>query len=92
MTNQQNRLEKLTQLLEPGKPTITIEKGIGFTVNLQSYESARIDSKITITGSLDHLEEIKAEVDHQLEEEITKQIQDLVQQVDPNKTLLGHRK
>lgn len=89
---QEERLQKLTQLMEQGKPTITVEKGVGFTVNLQSYESARIDSKITITGSLDHLTEIKAEVDHQLEEEITKQIQDLVAQVDPNKTLLGHRK
>lgn len=90
--NQIQRLKELTQPIPAGTPKVTISQSIGFTVNLQAYESARIDATISIEGVLENIETIKAEVASQLEDAITKQIKDLIAQVDPNKTLLGHRK
>jgi hypothetical protein len=90
--NQMQRLKELSKPIEPGTPKVTISQSIGFTVNLQAYESARIDTSISIEGALENIDNIKEEVYAQLEEAITKQIKDLVAQVDPNKTLLGHRK
>lgn len=90
--NQMDRLKKLTQPIEAGTPKVTISQSIGFTVNLQSYESARIDASISIEGALANVEQIKEEISIQLEQSITKQIRELIEQVDPNKTLLGHRK
>lgn len=86
------RMVKLTHPLEAGQPKVTISNSIGFTINLQGYESARLDATISIEGALENIEDLKAEVSEQLEATITKQIQELIAQVDPNKTLLGYKK
>jgi hypothetical protein len=92
MENQMERMKQITQPIEPGQPKVTISQSIGFTVNLMQYESARIDASVSIEGALNNIESIKAEVSAQLEEAITKQIRELIEQVDPNKTLLGYKK
>jgi hypothetical protein len=83
---------KLLQPVETGTPTIEISRSVGFTVNLQGYESARIDSTVKITGALENKDEITALVSAELESQITAQIQDIVAQHNPNKTLLGYNK
>lgn len=83
---------KLLQPVEPGVPTIEISRSVGFTVNLQGYESARIDSTVKVTGALMNKDEITALVSAELEQQITAQIQDIVVQHNPNKTLLGYNK
>jgi hypothetical protein len=84
--------KELIQQMPEGHPQIEVTKSIGFTVNLQGYESARIDATVKVTGLLENKEEIKKLVTAELESEIQNQIGELVKQHDPNKTLLGYRK
>lgn len=92
VNNAKNIPQKLLEAIPEGVPTIEVMKSIGFTVNLQGYESARIDASVTIKGTLENKEEIKALVTAELENEIKAQIGELVNQHDPNKTLLGYKK
>jgi hypothetical protein len=82
----------LTEEVAPGTPMVEISKSMGFTVNLQGYESARIDCSVKISGSLVNVEAIKAEVTKQLEGEVKAAIGQLVEQHDTRKTLLGYSK
>jgi hypothetical protein len=83
---------ELLQELKAGQPTIKISRSLGFTVNLQGYESARIDATIEITGALENKELITTTITRELEAQIQHQISEIVAQHDPNKTLLGYRK
>jgi hypothetical protein len=84
--------EELLRPIPAGVPTVEIAKSIGFTVNLQAYESARIDCSVKINGALEDIEIIKAEVTKQLEAEVKEAIGQLVEQHDTRKTLLGYSK
>lgn len=84
--------EALLKPVEDGTPKVEISKSIGFTVNLQAYESARIDCNVKITGALENIELIKEQVSKELEAEAKKSISELVQQHDTRKTLLGYSK
>jgi ABC-type hemin transport system substrate-binding protein len=92
MAEKLNVPTELLQHLEAGEPTVKISRSMGFTVNLQGYESARIDATIEITGSLENKDKIAEAVQKELEQQIQSQIKDIVDQHDPNKTLLGYRK
>lgn len=82
----------LLQPVAEGTPTIEVSRSIGFTVNLQGYESARIDSTVKITGALANKDLIAKQVSEELEAQITAQINDIVTQHSPSKTLLGYNK
>lgn len=82
----------LLKQVEVGTPTVEIMKSVGFTVNLQAYESARLDCSVKITGALENVEAIKEEVTKQLDIEVQNQIKQLVDEHDTSKTLLGYRK
>jgi hypothetical protein len=84
--------KELLETVEAGKPTVEISRSMGFTVNLQGYESARIDATIKINGALENKDKIAELVQKELEQQIQSQIKDIVDQHDPNKTLLGYRK
>jgi hypothetical protein len=84
--------KELLQVVPEGTPVIEISRSIGFTVNLQGYESARIDSTVKITGALENKDTIAKAVEEELADQITAQIQDIVKQHDPHKTLLGYKK
>lgn len=84
--------EHLLQSVEEGTPQIEISRSMGFTINLQGYETARIDASVKVTGALENKDEIVSLVEAELESQMKKQIADVVQQHDPNKTLLGYRK
>lgn len=91
----EKKLNVPTELLETvaqGEPTIEVSRSMGFTVNLQGYESARIDATIKISGALKNKDAIITAVQGELEQQIQSQIKDIVDQHDPNKTLLGYRK
>lgn len=95
MNEKMEELHIPPELLEPideGTPTIEISKAIGFTVNLQGYETARIDTRITIKGKLENKDKVAELVNRELEAEIKKQIDELIEQFDPNRTLLGFPK
>lgn len=92
MTEKLNVPTELLQTLEAGEPTIKVSRSMGFTVNLQGYESARIDATIEINGALKNKDAIVTAVQQELEQQIQSQIKDIVDQHDPNKTLLGYRK
>lgn len=83
---------QLTQSVPEGTPQIEITRGMGFTINLQGYESARIDASVKITGALENKDEILKLVEAELEAQMQSQIKEVVEQHDPNKTLLGYRK
>ena len=84
--------ENLLQTVPVGAPQIEISRSMGFTINLQGYESARIDATVKITGALAHKDEIIKLVESELESQMQTQIKEVVEQHDPNKTLLGYRK
>lgn len=92
MSNTVKIPEALLQPVAEGTPTIEINRGIGFTINLQGYESARIDTSVKIAGALANKDEIVKLVSAELENQIQEQIRDIVNQHDTNKTLLGYRK
>ena len=92
MSNQVNVPEKLLQSVTEGTPQIEITRGMGFTINLQGYETARIDASVKVTGALENKDAILKLVEAELESQMSRQIAEVVQQHDPNKTLLGYRK
>jgi hypothetical protein len=83
---------ELLQEVKAGQPTVKISRSMGFTVNLQGYESARIDATVEINGALENKDLIVDAVTKELESQIQDQIKEIVNQHDPNKTLLGYRK
>lgn len=83
---------ELLQKVEEGQPTIKVSRSMGFTVNLQGYESAKIGATVEITGALENKDKIIETVQKELEAQIQSQIKEIVEQHDPSKTLLGYRK
>ncbi len=91
--NTKNQTPKeLLEIIPDGTPKITITRSVGFTVNLQAYESARLDTTVTVEGKLENKELIEKFVNQEVESQIRNQIRELVEQHDTNKTLLGYRK
>lgn len=84
--------ETLTKSVPEGTPQIEITRSMGFTINLQGYESARIDASVKVIGALENKDEISKFVTAELEAQMQEQIKEVVEQHDPNKTLLGYRK
>lgn len=83
------------ELLKPvpeGEPKITISRSMGFTVNLQGFESARIDATVTVEGSIKNKDKIIEYVNKELEHQMKLQIKDVVSQHDTKRTLLGYPK
>ena len=84
--------ESLLQVMPEGSPRIEISRSLGFTINLQGYESARIDATVKVMGALEHKDDIVKLVEAELESQMQTQIKEVVEQHDPNKSLLGYRK
>lgn len=82
--------EELTKPIEPNQPTIKISRSIGFTINLQDYESARIDATVELSGDIKNKDLMVEYLEQELEAQIKEQIRDVVAQHNPNKTLLGY--
>ena len=92
MSNKTEVPESLLQVVPERTPMIEITRALGFTINLQGYESARIDASVKITGALENKDAILKVVEAELEAQMQSQIKEIVEQHDPNKTLLGYRK
>ena len=84
--------ENLLKPVPEGSPQIEITRSMGFTINLQGFESARIDASVKVTGALENKDEILKLVEAELESQMQNQIKEVVEQHDPNKSLLGYRK
>lgn len=92
MSNHNVVPESLLKAVPEGTPQIELTRSMGFTINLQGYETARIDASVKVTGALENKDEILKLVESELESQMQRQIADVVSQHDPNKTLLGYRK
>ncbi len=66
-----------------------VKVGVGFTVNLGQYESARIDAGVEIQGEKSQISELWKEAENEVVQQIEHQIRSLKEQVDERTTLLG---
>jgi hypothetical protein len=69
-----------------------VKCGMGFTINLGNYESARIDAGVEIQGDKDKMSELWLQAEKEVTDQLSKQVAILKQQLDEKTTLLGHGK
>lgn len=81
---------KVEEMVTEGMPKVVAKFGLGFTINLQNYESCKIEAGIELEGTIDNLEKLQAQAQEEVEEVIEEQLSQLKEK-DPRITLLGFR-
>lgn len=80
-------------LYTEGEPEIKVKFGLGFTLNLMNYESARIDAAVELTGTVGNSEALWNAAREEVEKELDKQLADLKTGIpgDGRTTMLGFK-
>lgn len=81
---------KVEEMVTEGMPKVVAKFGLGFTVNLQNYESCKIEAGIELEGTIDNLEKLQEQAQEEVEKVIEEQLSQLKEK-DPRITLLGFR-
>lgn len=81
---------KVEEMVTEGMPKVVAKFGLGFTINLQNYESCKIEAGIELEGTIDNLEKLQAQAQDEVEKVIEEQLSQLKEK-DPRITLLGFR-
>lgn len=81
---------KVEEMVTEGMPKVVAKFGLGFTINLQNYESCKIEAGIELEGTIDNLEKLQAQAQEEVEKVIEEQLSQLKEK-DPRITLLGFR-
>ncbi len=81
---------KVEEMVTEGMPKVVTKFGLGFTINLQNYESCKIEAGIELEGTIDNLEKLQAQAQEEVEKVIEEQLSQLKEK-DPRITLLGFR-
>jgi len=81
---------KVEEMVTEGMPKVVAKFGLGFTINLQNYESCKIEAGIELEGTIDNLEKLQAQAQEEVEKVIGEQLSQLKEK-DPRITLLGFR-
>lgn len=81
---------KVEEMVTEGMPKVVAKFGLGFTINLQNYESCKIEAGIELEGTVDNLEKLQAQAQEEVEKVIEEQLSQLKEK-DPRITLLGFR-
>lgn len=82
--------KKIEELTTEGKPKAVAKFGLGFTINLQNYESCKVEAGIELEGTVDNLVELQVRAGEEVERLIGEQLEQLKEK-DPRVTLLGFR-
>lgn len=78
------------EMVTEGMPKVVAKFSLGFTINLQNYESCKIEAGIELEGTIDNLEKLQAQAQDEVEKIIGEQLSQLKEK-DPRITLLGFR-
>ena len=78
------------EMTTEGMPKVVAKFGLGFTINLQNYESCKIEAGIELEGTIDNLEKLQEQAQDEVEKVIEEQLSQLKEK-DPRITLLGFR-
>lgn len=81
---------KVEEMVTEGMPKVVAKFGLGFTINLQNYESCKIEAGIELEGTIDNLEKLQEQAQEEVEKVIDEQLSQLKEK-DPRITLLGFR-
>ena len=81
---------KVEEMVTEGMPKVVAKFGLGFTINLQNYESCKIEAGIELEGTIDNLEKLQEQAQDEVEKVIEEQLSQLKEK-DPRITLLGFR-
>lgn len=81
---------KVEEMVTEGMPKVVAKFGLGFTINLQNYESCKIEAGIELEGTIDNLEKLQEQAQEEVEKVIEEQLSQLKEK-DPRITLLGFR-
>lgn len=81
---------KVEEMVTEGMPKVVAKFGLGFTINLQNYESCKIEAGIELEGTIDNLEKLQEQAQNEVEKIIEEQLSQLKEK-DPRITLLGFR-
>lgn len=81
---------KVEEMVTEGMPKVVAKFGLGFTINLQNYESCKIEAGIELEGTIDNLEKLQKQAQDEVEKVIEEQLSQLKEK-DPRITLLGFR-
>lgn len=76
-----------TEDIEPYRATVKL--GIGFTINLGGYESARIDAGVEIQGKRSDMDELWVKAQTELQTQINEQVRLFKQHYNDKETLMG---
>lgn len=81
---------KVEEMVTEGMPKVVAKFSLGFTINLQNYESCKIEAGIELEGTIDNLEKLQEQAQDEVEKVIEEQLFQLKEK-DPRITLLGFR-
>lgn len=81
---------KVEEMVTEGMPKVVAKFSLGFTINLQNYESCKIEAGIELEGTIDNLEKLQEQAQDEVEKVIGEQLSQLKEK-DPRITLLGFR-
>lgn len=81
---------KVEEMVTEGMPKVVAKFSLGFTINLQNYESCKIEAGIELEGTIDNLEKLQEQAQDEVEKVIEEQLSQLKEK-DPRITLLGFR-
>jgi hypothetical protein len=84
------RRKVVEEMITEGMPKVVAKFGLGFTINLQNYESCKIEAGIELEGTIDNLEKLQKQAQDEVEKVIEEQLSQLKEK-DPRITLLGFR-
>lgn len=76
-------------MARPKKKAAKVEFGLGFTVNLGGFESARMDAKVTLEGDESELDDLWAKAEGEVQKQINRNIESIQTHYDAEATLLG---